>query len=411
LNSAADTRAALCRAFHAEHGRIVAALTRRFGAAKLDIVENAVQEATLRALERWPGEGVPASTTGWLLRVAHNIAVDAIRRDQRLVALPDAHGEEGGDDANAIDDELALMFLCCHPALPRAAQIALTLKTVCGFTVAQIASAFLSDEATVAQRILRAKQRLRREKAEFELPAVDELPERLDPILQVLYLVFNEGHTPSDGEAAVRRDLCEDALRLARLLVRLPLTATPTAEALLSLFAFQASRNAARQADDGSLLLLPEQDRARWDATLIEEGFAHLDRASRGDTLSLFHLEAGIAAVHAAAPSFHATDWPKIVMLYDVLRARAPSPIVEVNRAIAVAMAEGAVAGLDELDAIPERDFVARYPYALAAYGELHASLGHLEAARDYFSRALACQPVQAQRAVLVRKLATLALT
>jgi RNA polymerase sigma-70 factor (ECF subfamily) len=232
------------------------------------------------------------------------------------------------------------MFLYCHPALPRAAQIALTLKAVCGFTVAQIASAFLSDEATVAQRILRAKQRLRRERPEFELPAVDELPERLDPILQVLYLVFNEGHTPSDGEAAVRRDLCEDALRLARLLVRLPLTATPTAEALLSLLAFQASRNAARQSDDGSLLLLPEQDRSRWDATLIEEGFAHLGRASRGDTLSLFHLEAGIAA-----------------------------------------------------------------------YGELHASLGHLEAARDYFSRVLACQPVQAQRAVLVRKLAALALT
>ncbi|MET0593520.1 MAG: sigma factor-like helix-turn-helix DNA-binding protein, partial [Polyangiaceae bacterium] len=213
MNSAPDARAALHRAFHAEHGRIVAALTRRFGAAKLDVVENAVQEATLRALERWPEEGIPTSTTGWLLRVAHNIAVDSIRRDQRLAPLPASHSEKGEEDPPAIDDELALMFLCCHPALPRSAQIALTLKMVCGFSALQIASAFLSDEATVSQRLLRAKQRLRSEKAEFELPAPDELPTRLEPILQVLYLVFNEGHTPSDGEEAVRRDLCDDALR------------------------------------------------------------------------------------------------------------------------------------------------------------------------------------------------------
>ncbi|MET0594219.1 MAG: DUF6596 domain-containing protein, partial [Polyangiaceae bacterium] len=188
----------------------------------------------------------------------------------------------------------------------------------------------------------------------------------------------------------------------------LPLTATPTAEALLSLLAFQASRTAARQADDGSLLLLPEQDRSRWDRDLIEEGFVHLDRGSEGDTLSRFHLEAGIAACHAAAPTFQATDWVRIVELYDLLRERTPSPIVEVNRAVAVAMVSGAVAGLDELDAIPERDLMARYPYALAAYGELHASLGHVEEAKSYFNRALACQPVEAQRAVLERKLATL---
>jgi RNA polymerase sigma-70 factor (ECF subfamily) len=350
--------------------------------------------------------------------VAHNAAVDAIRREQRMTPAArateaestgsEAAGQEDAGASSPVDDELALMFLCCHPSLPRAAQVALTLKTASGFTAQQIALALLSDERTIAQRIVRAKQHLRKEQAVFELPGPDELPQRLEAILDVLYLVFNEGYSPSDGESAIKDELCGEGLRLARLLTDLPLTATPAAEALQSLLCFQASRAAARRADDGSLLLLAEQDRARWNQALIAEAVEHLDRAARGRELTRFHLEAGIAACHGVAPSHQATDWEQIARLYDALRERSPSPIVEVNRAVAVAMVSGAQAGLDELDAIPERDLLGRYPYALAAYAELHASLGHVDEARAYLTRALEHQPAKAQRSLLERKLRAL---
>ena len=389
----------------------------------------------MRALEAWPEGAIPQRVDGWLLRVAHNLAVDAIRREDRHAPLEalgpgagagDAAGPDPASASNSapapesngsasslepgadLDDDLRLIFLCCHPALARAAQVALTLKVACGFTVGQIALAFLTEEKTLAQRIARAKQRLRQEGARFELPAADDLPGRLEPILDVLYLVFNEGYSPTGGDDAVEEDLCAEALRLARLLTARSETATPAAEALRALFCLQASRAPARRADDGSLLLLQEQDRARWDTELIDEGFAHLERAARGQEMSRFHLEAGIAACHAAAPSYQETDWPKIVFLYDALRARSPSPVVEVNRAVAVAMTSGALAGIDELDAIPERDLIGRYPYALAAYAELHASLGRLDEARAHLRRALACQPSEAQRKLLERKLAAL---
>jgi RNA polymerase sigma-70 factor, ECF subfamily len=382
-----------------------------------------VQEACVRALEAWSQDAIPERVDGWLLRVAHNLAVDAMRREDRHVPLDSGGpGGPGGGDGDVggpgparepqaepeLDDDLRLIFLCCHPALSRAAQIALTLKTACGFTVPQIALAFLTGEKTLAQRIARAKHSLRQEGARFELPAQGELPARLESILDVLYLVFNEGYSPTDGEEGMKDELCGEALRLARLLTDRMETATPAAEALRALFCLQASRAPARLADDGSLLLLQEQDRARWDAALIDEGFAHLERAARGEEMSRFHLEAGIAACHAASPSYQSTDWSKIVFLYDALRARSPSPVVEVNRAVAVAMVSGALAGIDELDAIPERDLIGRYPYGLAAYAELHASLGRLDEARAHLRRALACQPSDAQRRLLERKLAAL---
>jgi RNA polymerase sigma-70 factor (ECF subfamily) len=373
-----------------------------------------VQDALVRALERWPLDGVPARPEGWVVRVAHNLAVDALRR--RSSAAPaldelrrDALRRDTLDDeppaARTVDDQLCLMFLCCHPALPRAAQVALTLKIACGFSTQQIALAFLSDEPALAQRVVRAKQQLRRAEAVFELPEPADLPARLEPILDVLYLVFGEGHSPTDGDAAIKQELCDEALRLARMVAPL----SPPARALCALFCFQAARAAARLADDGSLLLLPEQDRTRWDHDLIALGFGYLEQAARGTELSRFHLEAGIAACHAAAPAHDATDWAKIVELYERLHARAPSPVVDVNRAIAIAMHDGALAGLDELDAIPERELIDRYPYALAAYAELHASLGEIDRARGYLDRALAHQPSRVQRALLERKRAALA--
>jgi RNA polymerase sigma-70 factor (ECF subfamily) len=380
---------------------------RRFGADNLARVETAVQEAGLRALERWQGpEGGPA-LEGWLVRVAHNALVDDLRKDARHT--PFSEREHGAlPPVLALDDELCLIFLSCHPALPRAAQIALTLRIAFGFDTAQIARAFLSDERTIAQRIVRAKQRLRDEGTRFELPEPNEVSSRLPPILDVLYQLFTEGYATTAGESGIDEALCNESLRLVRILTDDPRWASPAAEALRALFCFHAARTTARRADDGSLLLLHEQDRSRWDHALEHEGFTFLARSARGEELSRFHLEAGIAGCHARAASHATTDWGEIVTIYDMLREVSRSPVVDVNRAFAVAMLRGAASGLDELDAIPERELIARYPYALATYAELHASLGRMEEARSFLDRALEQQSSPAERALLRRKRAAL---
>jgi RNA polymerase sigma-70 factor, ECF subfamily len=398
--------ASLEAATRTHYPQIVAALTRRFGAAHLAVIEDAVQTAMVRALERWAGN-VPDRADSWLLRVAYNQTVDALRAATRLGPLLEEY-QSAELAAPSVDDELALIFLCCHPALSRAAQLTLTLKVACGLTPRQIAIAFLTSEPTVEQRLVRAKQRLRELEESFDIPDPEHLPTRLGSILEVLYLMFTEGYSPADGAVAVRDELCREALRLARLLTDSPRTDMPAVEALRALFCFQYARASSRSLEDGSLLMLFEQDRSRWDRDLIEEGFAALQRARQGEALSRFHLEAGIAAYHAAARDYQSTDWQQILFMYDALRARFPSLVVDVNRAVAVAMVGGAAVGLDELDSIPERELVNRYPYALATYAELHTSLGHVEEARAYLTRALKCQPSTAQRRLLQRKLAAL---
>jgi RNA polymerase sigma-70 factor (ECF subfamily) len=372
-------------------------------------IEGAVQEAGLRALERWSGDPQGAQLEGWLLRVAHNAFVDGLRHDRRNVPLSEAHLGAAEPPTPEIDDELRLIFLSCHPALSRAAQIALTLRVAYGFSTAQIARAFLSDERTIAQRIVRAKQRLRDDGTRFELPEPDEVPARLPPILDVLYQLFTEGYSTTDSDEAIDEALCGESLRLARLLTDDDRWTSPSAEALRALFCFHVARVPARRAEDGSLLLLHEQDRSHWDQTLLTEGMVFLARSARGSEVSRFHVEAGIAACHAKAASYPTTDWGEIVALYDVLRETSSSPVVDVNRALAVAMLRGAEAGLDELDAVPERELLARYPYALATYAELHASLGHLDEARAFLERALEQQTSPAERALLHRKRAALA--
>jgi RNA polymerase sigma-70 factor (ECF subfamily) len=389
------------------HGRLVAALLRRFGAHSLARVEAALQEAGLRALTRWQGDA-GASLEGWLVRVAHNQLIDELRREARLTELSDQHDGDAPPPVPGLDDELCLIFLCCHPALPRAAQIALTLRIAYGFDTPQIARAFLADERTISQRIVRAKQRLRDEGTRFELPERSEIAARLPPILDVLYQLFTEGYATTANERGIDEALCNESLRLVRLLTDDERWTSPAAEALRALFCFHVARTAARRADDGSLLLLHEQDRSLWDRALLDEGFAFMGRSARGDDLSRFHLEAGIAGCHARAASHVATDWPEIVGLYDLLRELSPSPVVDVNRALAVAMVRGATAGLDELDAIPERDLITRYPYALATYAELHASLGHIDEARAFLDRALQQQSSPAERTLLRRKRAAL---
>jgi RNA polymerase sigma-70 factor (ECF subfamily) len=412
LPSAEEARAALERGARGGHGRLIAALTRRFGVEHFDLVENAVQDAYVRAIERWPIDGTPDEPERWLVRVANNALVDALRRERPTESLDEGHDgavDPAPSDPFDAEDELRLMFLCCDPMLPRAAQVALVLNVEFALTARQIATAFVSDERTVAQRIVRAKQRLRDARVGFDVPRGGALESRLDAVLDVLYVVFSEGYTPTLDDAALDAGLCHEALRLARLVTETPRTAVPAAFALRALLCFHVARLPTRLADDGSLLLIAEQDRARWDPVLTTEGFACLDAAGVGETATRFHVEAAIAACHALAPTYASTDWTRIVVLYDALRALAPSLVVDVNRATAVAMRSGAHAGLDELDAIPEREVLGRYPYALAAYADLHASLGNLDEARTYLDRALACQSSPAQRALLRRKRATLA--
>jgi RNA polymerase sigma-70 factor (ECF subfamily) len=383
---------------------VTAALTRRFGVDHFGLVENAIQDAYLRALERWPAEGLPVDPEGWLVRVAHNAVIDVLRRDSHLEALAFDQDKPEDPPIPGGDDELRLMLLCCDPILPRAAQLALVLNVTFGLSARQIAVAFLSDERTVAQRIVRAKQRLREEGVRFDLPEGPALSARLGSILDVLYVVFSEGFNPTVGDAALDESLCRESLRLVRLLTETAPTAVAPAFALRALLCFHASRAPARLADDGSLLLMPEQDRSRWDGKLIAEAFRFLDLAGSGQELSRFHVEAAIAACHATASTYATADWSRIVELYDMLRQIAPSLVVDVNRALAIAMRSGARSGLDELDAIPEREVLSRYPYALAAYADLHASLGNLEEARHYLDRALEHQASPAQRALLKRK-------
>jgi RNA polymerase sigma-70 factor (ECF subfamily) len=391
----------------AVHGRVVAALVRRFGVDRLALVEDGLQEASLRVLGVEADLGGAGELESWLLRVAGNWIIDRLRQERRSASITEAPTGRVDPLTMEVDDELRLVFLCCHPRLARAAQVALTLRTAFGFTTAQIARTFLADERTIAQRIVRAKRQLREARVKFELPGADELPERRDAILEVLYQVFTEGHSATEGEMGLDVVICNESLRLVRLLTDDDRLGSPPAEALRAVFCFHLSRVPARHADDGSLLLLQEQDRARWDTGLIAEGFEWLARSARGGALSRFHAEAGIAACHAA-PTYASTDWSTILELYEVLRGLVPSPVVDVNRAWAVAMCRGATPGLDELDAIPERDLLARYPYALAVYAELHASLGDLDRARAYLDRALDQRMSAAERALLLRKRASL---
>jgi RNA polymerase sigma-70 factor (ECF subfamily) len=392
----------------------VAALTQRFGADQLELIESCLHEAQLRGRERWASGELPPYAGSWIVRLAHDLALAELRRQQRhddsgvfdASLLRDEQDELPVELATDLDDELQLVLLCCHPALGREASVALTLALDCGFSAQQIAQAFSTSEEIIAQRLTSAKQCLREAGASLERSPADALP----ALLEVLWLLFDQGYSPSDGSAAIKGELCREALRLSRTLAQMPWAATPASHALHALLCLQASRSPARLGEDGSLRPLAEQDRKRWEGGLIAEGFESLTRAADGVELSRFQLEAGIAACHAAAPSYPATDWAQLVFLYDELRRIHPSPMVEIERAVAIAMQGGAQAGLDELDAIPERSLIESYPQALSAYAELHSSLGHLDQARAYLDRALARPGSQAERLFLQRKRAALEL-
>ncbi|MGA2131425.1 MAG: sigma-70 family RNA polymerase sigma factor [Bryobacteraceae bacterium] len=401
--------------FRHQAGRMVAHLTRLLGPAQLDLAEETVQETMLRALQTWPYQGVPANAPAWLFRVAHNIAIDAVRHRRMLGEKTDAIVAELTQSAAAPpgdpdvevqlrDDELRLIFMCCHPEIPRDARVALSLKTVGGFGVREIARAFLAEDTAVAQRLVRAKRQIRERRLTLDMPHGAELAHRLDSVLEVLYLMFNEGYAAHAGEDLIRQDLCLEALRLGRLVAASSIAA-PRVDALVALMAFEAARLPARVDESGDLILLEAQDRSRWNRQLISLGFFHFDRSIAGEHVSEYHVQAAIAATHARASDPQSRDWPLILEMYDQLFALNASPVVALNRAVALAKVRGAAAALEAIEPLVSDPQLAGYYLLLAVRGHLLLELGRPAEAADCFRAALECPCSEPERRFLRRKL------
>jgi RNA polymerase sigma-70 factor (ECF subfamily) len=391
---------------------VLATLIRLLG--DFDLAEDALHDAFRVALEQWERDGVPANPRAWLVSTGRFKAIDQLRRRARseisleplAEQLAHASSEEDFDTGRVEDDRLRLIFTCCHPALSPDARVALTLREVCGLTTEEIARAFLTTPPTLAQRIVRAKAKIRDARIPFEVPSQNELPDRLDAVLGVIYLVFNEGYYPSSGESLTRPDLSNEAIRLGRLLMEL--LPEPEVVGLLALMLLHESRRRARSSPTGDLVLLEDQDRSLWNRDLIAEGQALVERALSSRRIGPYTLQAAIAAVHTQAPTTAATDWAEIVGLYSVLMRVNPSPVVELNRAAAIAMRDGPLAGLELIDAILARGDLADYHLAHAARAELCRKLGKTAQARASYERALALAHQEPERRFLDRRLAEL---
>jgi len=395
--------------YRAESRRVFATLVRLLG--DFDLAEEALHEAFRAALEQWPSEGVPDSPRAWLVSAGRFKAIDAIRRRARFDPLEEDHAEtlaaEETPEKEAIeDDRLRLIFTCCHPALSPDTQVALTLREVCGLKTEEIAHAFLTPAPTLAQRIVRAKSKIRDARIPYEVPGPAELAERLDAVLRVIYLVFNEGYSASSGETATRADLSAEAVRLTRLLVEL--LPEPEALGLLGLMLLHESRRTARTSPSGDLILLDDQDRRKWDKRLIAEGVALVERALSSRRFGPYSLQAAISAVHAEAPEAAATDWAQIVALYDVLERLDPSPVVALNRAVALAMRDGPAAALPLVEELLGKGELHDYHLAHAARADLCRRLGRSADARASYERALSLARQAPERRFLAQRIAEL---
>jgi RNA polymerase sigma-70 factor (ECF subfamily) len=406
-------RALLDEIYASESRRILATLIRLLG--DFDLAEEALHDAFAAAVEQWARDGVPANPRAWLVSAGRFKAIDTMRRRARFDASmadlakqldADTNDPANWDDDRVEDDRLRLIFTCCHPALPPEARIALTLREVCGLTTEEIARAFLTAPPTLAQRIVRAKAKIRDTRIPYQVPSRAELPERLETVLQVVYLVFNEGYAASAGESLTRADLSGEAIRLGRLLVAL--LPEPEVMGLLALMLLHESRRAARTSPEGDLVLLEDQDRSRWNREQILEGSALVQRAWSSRQFGPYTIQAAISAVHAQAPNVAATDWAQIVGLYDLLVQAVPSPVIELNRAVAVAMRDGPEAGLALIDAILARGDLADYHLAHAARADLCRRLGRTAEARASYGRALSLTQQEPERRFLERRLAEL---
>jgi RNA polymerase sigma-70 factor (ECF subfamily) len=388
--------------FRHEAGRMVATLTRIFGVHNLALAEDVVQDAFCRALEIWKFRGMPDNPSAWLMTTAKNRVLDVLRRERTARAFaPELTRqlesewtlaptvEEEFSAAAVKDDELRMMFSCCSPRLPEEAQVALILHILCGFSVEEVASAFVSSHAAIEKRITRSKKVLARSKKLFDVSGADDFARRLPAVQRALYLLFNEGYHGASPEKAVRIELCKEAMRLTSMLLKSPLGATPSTYALAALMSLNAARLPARVNLTGDLTALADQDRSQFDHALAEEGLGLLERAATGPELTDYHVEAAIAWVHTSARRNEDTDWATIISLYDKLMAIRPSPIVALNRAIAIAQREGPQRGLDEIHAIQDLERLANYPFYHAALGELEIGRRHLEDAREHFAVAL----------------------
>jgi RNA polymerase sigma factor (sigma-70 family) len=399
--------------FRHESGKMISTLTRIFGIENLNRAEDVV--TLVRALQTWPYYGIPRNPSAWITQVAKNLALDLIRRDKvfrnkegDIVLLMEQFAVDSspaGTEENEIaDDRLRMMFVCCHPLVPQEAHVALALKTLCGFSPGEIARAFLTSEAAIAKRLTRAKQKIRDAGIPFEIPVGEELTRRLDGVLQTLYLLFNEGYKASEGEHLIRADLCHEAIRLGELMAKHPAGNRPRVYALLALMLLNGARLPARVDGDGNILRLEEQDRSQWDQPMIARGMFHLMQSTAGDEVSAYHLQAGIAASHCAAPNYESTDWVKILSLYDRLIELDDSPVVGLNRAVAVANIHGPRAGIEALETLHNREQLNSYHLLYVTLGEFEARLGRPAAIKN-FRKALELATLRSERTFIAKKI------
>lgn len=402
--------------FRHEAGKLVSILTGIFGVDRLQFAEDVVQEALVRAFQTWPYYGIPKNPAAWLTQTAKNLALDLIRREKlfrdkqpEIIATfeqwPGDSVDSAQFDSEIKDDRLRMMFVCCHPLLPQEAQVALALKTLCGFSPAEIAKAFLSSEAAIAKRLTRARQKLREAQIRFEIPAGGELSARLDAVLQTLYLLFNEGYKASSGETLVREELCYEAIGLATLLAGHLAGNTPRTHALIALMYLNAARLPARVDAEGNLLRLKEQDRSSWSQPMIGRGMFYLSQAAAGDEISEYHLQAGVAACHCTATEYELTDWRRILSLYDRLVQIDNSPVVALNRAVAVAQVHGPAAGINALEAIENCEALSDYYLFYAVRAEFGAQLKDFAAAASDLRRAIALTDIKSEQSFLAKAL------
>ena len=410
MGSGAAAGETLDQLFRRQYGQMVAALTRIFGSAHLDLAHEVVQDAMVRALQHWPYHGVPENPSGWLFRAARNRALDLIRRDRSFAGLQQElvrvlPAEDDTAPRAFGDDQICLLFLCCHPELSPEARVALTLKSVCGFSVAEIARAFFADEAAIAQRLVRAKRTIRERELRFEMPPSSAVAARLDSVLSVIYLVFNEGYAATAGDRMVREELCDEAVWLASELTAHDATSMPETHALLALMLLHASRLPARTDAAGDPALLEDQDRSLWDRRLIAAGLTCFARACEGERMSRYHLEAAIAAAHARAASAADTDWRHIADIYEELLTLTQSPVVALNRAVALARACGPAAGLAAMEDLAAVPVLKRWHLYHSVAGWLWAAAGDRAKAASAYRLALSCPCNEPERRFIARKL------
>jgi RNA polymerase sigma-70 factor (ECF subfamily) len=417
----ANVRLTVAQLGKTEYGKLTSVLTRIFGIHNLSMAEDVVQDVFIKALEVWQDKGVPDNPGAWLFRAAKNRAIDIIRKNRRQLSFaadinPLLESEYTAattlndcfKDEEIRDDQLRMMFACCHPGISEEGQIALVFKTLCGFSIAQIAKAFITTNDTVEKRLYRARQAFREQTVAFIIPEGKELLERLDNVLEIIYLMFNEAYSSSYHDSLIREDLAIDTIKLCEFLVLHPLTRLPQTEALLALLCFHTARMPGRLDSNGELLLMKEQDRSVWNREMIDKGLYHLRHSAGGDMLSRYHIEAAIAYEHCKASRFEDTDWQSILYFYDLLKQIVPSPVVLLNRAIVIKETAGAAEALESIRNIPGINYLNNYYLLHAILGELNAEIGKKETAKSHFEQALKMVVSIAERQLIERKLRNL---